>query len=160
MIDSRFAQRYAAAQRPSRSVLATVVRVAGMRLPGFIRRQSTRRNLIVQLLLLLVVFNVVGSVSPLNVAHALDHDGHPYIAAESEHFGAHHDTDHLTDDSDNPLTSTQHELLHAMSHVQLFITSIALAVFSLGATVMPVLLIICAAIYKPSETPFRPPRNH
>lgn len=91
-------------------------------------------------------------------AHDLDHDIHTFEMADNHVHTSLFDDD---EPASQPLTDTEHQLLHSVGHFQPFLTnSIFHGYGDLSVQIAPVIIHILLLPLAEIEPLFRPPRNN
>ena len=80
------------------------------------------------------------------IAHELDHDHAPQLAAEDN-------------PAPEPLSDVEHKLLHALSHCEQFSSSAFSGLGEPPARIVPLLPSLLTLLPAELESPFRPPRS-
>lgn len=109
----------------------------------------------------------VWGFSASRLAHELEHNGMAQVAASHQHVHHHHDVDHDEhrdhdegDDDDGALGASQHQVLHAVDHLQFFPDT------AFGGAFVPAVASATAIHFTEQslplptfDPPFRPPRG-
>ena len=123
--------------------------------PSFVARRNRLIVPIVLMLLLILGQSTywTGSFNPLS--HALDHEKAGLPAALEEHHGHILHGDGVPDS--DPVSETEHNLLHQIEHNQLAPLSVLPQGVPIGVSVMVALAVLCMG-QRRNERMFRPPR--